>query len=211
MFQKTVSITFFTDCYTQKCFFTGGSVGFDTMDSFFFVFFFCIAIMISSTTIIIQIQAVRTSLLFLGLSPWKHKETDTNHKSLCKPYDTDPPTHTAHLVVSKISAHLCRSRLKPICFYQIRKTQPLPYNLNSPSFQNPQIHKAIYSGYDVNQQLNSLQRPSSPISCLGFNYDSGWWTYPFRTALRVNHLTMAPELRDTELFKALTNLIIKYD
>ena len=83
----------------------------------------CIAIMISITTLIILIQEIRTSLFLSTFSPWWHEERNTNHKSLCWPYYTDPPTAcTVILVESKISTYFCLSRLKRICFYLIRKT-----------------------------------------------------------------------------------------
>ena len=77
--------------------------------------------MISITTIIIHIQAVRTSLFLFTFNPWQHEERGINHKSLCWTYYTEPP-HTVHFVVSKILTHLCRLRPKLICFDQIRKT-----------------------------------------------------------------------------------------
>ena len=43
----------------------------------------CIITMISVTTIIIQIQAVRTSLFLSTFSSWRHEERDTILKGLC--------------------------------------------------------------------------------------------------------------------------------
>ena len=59
--------------------------------------------MISIATVIIQIQAVRTSLLLSTFSPWQHEERHTNHKSLRKPIYADPQ-RAAHLVGLQISA-----------------------------------------------------------------------------------------------------------
>ena len=51
----------------------------------------CIAMMISITTMIIQIQAIRRNFFLSTFSPWRHEERDTNHKSLCSLYYFDTP------------------------------------------------------------------------------------------------------------------------
>ena len=70
---------------------------------------------------------------------------------------------------------------------QIWKTQPLPSttNLNSLSFQNPQNSLNISSGHDAIHTFNSLQRPFSPISCLGVYFVRWWLSYPFRAGVKV--------------------------
>ena len=47
-------------------------------------------------------------LLISGFCPWWHKERDTILKSLCQQHYADP--NTVHLMVCKISTHLCWSR-----------------------------------------------------------------------------------------------------
>ena len=67
----------------------------------------CIAIMISITTIMIEIPAVRMSLFLSTFSPWRHEERDANHKSQCQPYYTDPyPTHGASCNVYDLNSSL---------------------------------------------------------------------------------------------------------
>ena len=86
-----------------------------------------IVIIISITTIIIQIQAIRTRSFMicvsLILSPYTMREKQ-NIKAHANNTILTPPPRTAHLVVSKISIHLSWSRPKLICCYRIRKTQP---------------------------------------------------------------------------------------
>ena len=98
-----------------------------------------IAITISITSEILQIQAVRTSLSFQpSVIGDTRRETQiikayANHTML-----TTTP-RKVHLVVSKISTHLCRSRPKLICFDYIRKGQ-------HSSFQNDQIFRTSLPG-----------------------------------------------------------------
>ena len=93
-----------------------------------------------SIIIIIQIQAVRTSLFLSTFSLWGNEERDTMLKGLCKPYYADPTLNAQQILWCLRSLPL-----------EIRKTQPLPstVNLNSLSFQNPQILRTISSGHDV--------------------------------------------------------------
>ena len=128
--------------------------------------------MISITTIIMKIQAVRTSLFLYNFSPWRHKKRDTNVKAYANHTILTPLPHTANLGVTKISTYICRSRPKLICFNQIRKTQPRASTVEPQlpvfsKFSNSQDH---LFRYDV-KPLNSLQRPTSPIFCLGAYYD----------------------------------------
>ena len=51
----------------------------------------CVCCITTMTILIMQIQAVRTSLFLSAFSSWRLEERDTNHKSLCQPYYTDPP------------------------------------------------------------------------------------------------------------------------
>ena len=78
---------------------------------------------------------------------------------------------------------------------QTRKSQPLTSTVEPPmnSFQNPQILRTISSGFDVNFTLNSLQRPSSPISCRRVYYDRYWLSYHFRAGIQVHCLTTTLE------------------
>ena len=68
-------------------------------------------------------------------------------------------------------------------------------NVNYLSFKNLQILRTISSRYDVNHTLNSLQRPSRPISSLGVYYNRWWLSNPFRADVRVHNLTMTLELK----------------
>ena len=47
----------------------------------------------------------------------------------------------------------------------------------------------FFSGYNVFPPFDSLQRPSSSISCLGVYYDRWWLSYPFRVGVWVPRLT----------------------
>ena len=110
-----------------------------------------------------------------------------------------PPPWTAHLVVSKISTHLCQSRPKLISSDQIPKLNCSRQwsNLNSP-FQNPKILRIISSGHDFIHHSIHSNGVSSSISCQGVYYDRWWMSNPFCTGIRVPHLTIMPEPRDTE-------------
>ena len=75
----------------------------------------------NNNTLSFQIQ---TGFFLSAFSPWRHKESDTIHKNLCKPYYTDIRPRTARLVVSKISTHLCWSWPKLIWSDLIRSENP---------------------------------------------------------------------------------------
>ena len=110
------------------------------------------------------------------------------HKSL-KPMPTitmlTPTPRCGHFVVLKISAG------RDPNWSELIRSEKLNYvlqqsNLNYPSFQNPQILRTISAGHNVIHPLNSLQQPSSPISCLGV-YNNKWWlSYPFCVDLRLH-------------------------
>ena len=127
--------------------------------------FLCIAIMISITTIMILIRAVRTRLFLSTFCPCRYEQRDTNHKSICRPNYTHPQLRAARLVVSKISTYLCRSRPKRICFDEIRKTQPRfnGWTSNSHFFK---IHK--FSGPSLLGSTSNTHSIHSNISSAPF-------------------------------------------
>ena len=106
-----------------------------------------------------------------------------------------PTLRTVHLVVSKISIHLCRSKPQLIGSHQIRKPPPHASTVvpQLPSFQNPKI-----LGHDVSHQFSSLHGTSSPISCMGVYKDKWLFSYPFRADTSVPRLTITLKPRDTE-------------
>ena len=67
-------------------------------------------------------------------------------------------------VISHISTHLCRSRLKLICFDQIRKKPNRA--LQRSNLKLIVFSKSSNSSDHLFHTLNSLQWPSSPVSCL---------------------------------------------
>ena len=98
---------------------------------------------------------------------------------------------TTHVLL-KISIHLCRSIPKKYHLsWSNPKNSTATFNsVPQLTFKNPQIVWTISSGHDVINPLNSLQRPSSPISCLGVLYDRWGLSYPFCAGVRLWQLTM---------------------
>ena len=103
--------------------------------------------------IIILSFQIRTGFFLSICSPWRHEERNTNHNA--NHTMLTPPQRAVHLVMFKISTHLCRSRPKLIWSYQIRKTQMLPSTL---IFSKSSNFGDISSEYDITQPLNSLKR-----------------------------------------------------
>ena len=147
--------------------------------------------MISITTIIIQIQAVRTSLFLSTISPWQYEERDTNHISLHLPYYTDPTTHGVSCGNKDLNSSL-PVETQTNLFWSDPKNLAAHFNgrTSTTVFTKSSNSRDISSGYDVNHPLNSLQRPSSFISCPGVYYYRWWLLYPFCAGVRVYHLTM---------------------
>ena len=149
----------------------------------------CIAIIISVTTVIIQIHVVQTRF-----SPWRHEERDTqiikayaNH-SLLTQHPTCSPSWS--LPVETQTDLLFRSE----------KNQPRASTVETQvsPFQNPQNsqdHLFRAWRHPPTQFTPTAVQPhfqSESLLC-------GWWLlYPFRSGVRLHHLTMASELRDTE-------------
>ena len=143
------------------------------------------------STIIMQIQAVRTSLF---LSLWWHKERDTIIKNIIL-----TPNHHAWRILRCLRSQFISARQVPNWSALIRPEKPncmlQRSNLNYSSFQNPQILRTTSSGRDVNPPV---QRLFSPIYCLGVYYDRWWLSYPFHTGVWVHYPTIVPEIRDTD-------------
>ena len=172
---------------------------------------YCIGIMISMTTIIIPNPAIQTSLFFSTFSARWHEKRDTTHKSLCQPHNADIHTHThvraTHFVVSKISTYLCRSRHKLIYFDQIRKTQLRTLKVET---QLP-----VFSKSSNSQDRIFMVRLQSPIqftlTTIQPNFLSGCLLWQMIIVISFPNLCKSassdytPEVRDTELFKALLN------
>ena len=161
-----------------------------------------IAIMISITTIIIQIQEVQTSLFLSTFRPWPHEERETQ---ITKAYDNRSyiDTHGASRGVKDLSSSLPVETRTDLLWSDPKKNNHALQrsNLNYSFFQNPPILRTITSEYDVNHPFNS-------ISCLGIYYDRRWLSYPFCVGVKVYHLIIVPELRDIEWFIALQKSII---
>ena len=106
------------------------------------------------------------------------------------------PLRAAHLVVSNIWSHLCRSWRKLISSHQIRKSQlhALTAIPQLPVFQIPKNSLPISSRHDVIHPFNCV---SSSVSCLRVYYYRWWLSYPLGAGMRVHRLTTTPEPRDT--------------
>ena len=178
----------------------------------------CILIMISITTIIIQIHIqIQANCHFGYKRVYKflasvfgdtRRETEflkayANHTMLTL------PACAAHLVVFKISIHFCRSR-PPKIWSDLSKSEKLNRYLQRSTLTtvfskslNSQDH-LLYSGRShLSVVWMVLIRPlisncSSPFSlsiglniiCLGVYYDRWWLSYPFLAGVRLHYLIM---------------------
>ena len=155
--------------------------------------------------IIIQIQAVRTNFFLSTVTTWWHsereRERDTSHKRQCWPYYTAPPTHAhgASCSVEDLNSSL-PVKTQTYLLWLDPKNPTALFNGRTSTiclFKILEFLRTISTGYEISHPLNSLQLPTSTISCLGVYYGRWWLSYPFHTGVRVHQLTIAPELRDT--------------
>ena len=131
---------------------------------------------------------IRTGLLISDFGPWRHKERETQFLKAYANYTMlTPPQRVVHLVIFKISIHLCQ--LRSTCLNGRRPN----YIFNG---QNP---TDIFSkSSDSQDHLFWAWRHlhSSPISCLGVYSDKLWLSYPLRTSVTAPN-DYAPVLRDS--------------
>ena len=136
---------------------------------------------------------IRTGLLISGFSPWRHEERETQFlKAYANHTMLTPPQRVVHLVMFKISIHLCGSRSE--------KLNRIPQRLKTqlPSFQNSQILRTTSYG--------AWRYPhSSPISCLWVYYFKYWLSYPLRTSVKLHQRTMHLD-QETRIVQSLTKL-----
>ena len=92
-----------------------------------------------------------------------------------------PPQRAAHLVMFKISIHLCRLRSEKLNLTPPAENSTLASMIQSqlPSFQNPNSQ---------NHRFQAWRYPhSSPNSYLGVYYDKWWLSYP---SVKLHQMTM---------------------
>ena len=120
-----------------------------------------------------------TGLFLSAFSPWWLEEKDTILRAYAKQYFADPYTYTrtTHLVVSKISTHLCRTKPKLIWSDQIKFfSSDQMRKPRLPSFQNLKILGTSLP--DMTSATHTIHSncASSSIFCLGVYYDR--WSFP---------------------------------
>ena len=154
---------------------------------------YCIALMI---IIIIVIQAEFSGLFFYDT------RRDTQFiKAYANHSMSTPHSHTAHLVVSKISIHLCQLRPKLIWFDKIRKTQLLVSTIVPQLFVFFTILKFsghLFRAWYLPTQFTPTARPVSFYDWEFIIADDDCHILSARADVQVLCLTTTYEPRDTQ-------------